>query len=211
MLFQCGLFLWLGFLASYFLDSGAAMYKEIFSVSLVLFSVIDILGSLPIVVDIKNRTGTLQSVKTTLTAGLLMVAFLFIGDAILHLFGTDVNSFAIAGAIVILLIGLEMVLGINLFKHDPESSDTTSVVPLAFPLIAGAGTLTTILSLKSEFSQASILCGIIINLGIVYGALKTCGWIEKKLGSGGLSVLRKVFGIVLLSIAIKLLRSNLIG
>jgi multiple antibiotic resistance protein len=186
------------------------MFKDILSVSLVLFSVIDILGSLPVVVDIKNRAGNLQAIKTTLAAGLLMLLFLIIGDSILHLLGTDVNSFAIAGAIVILLIGLEMVLGINLFKQNPDETDTTSIVPLAFPLIAGAGTLTTILSLKSEFSQSSIMAGIVINLAIVYGVLKSCGWIERRLGHGGLSVLRKVFGIVLLSIAVRLLRTNLL-
>lgn len=186
------------------------MFKEILSVSLVLFSVIDILGSLPVVVDIKNRAGSLQVLKTTLAAGLLMLLFLVIGDSILHLLGTDVNSFAIAGAIVILLIGLEMVLGIHLFKQNPDETDTTSFVPLAFPLIAGAGTLTTILSLKSEFSQWSITFGIIINLAIVYVVLKSCGWIERRLGHGGLSVLRKVFGIVLLSIAVRLLRTNLL-
>ncbi|MGB1929931.1 MAG: MarC family protein, partial [Mariniblastus sp.] len=192
-----------------FADS-TSMFKEILSVSLVLFSVIDILGSLPVVVDIKNRAGSLQVLKTTLAAGLLMLLFLVIGDSILHLLGTDVNSFAIAGAIVILLIGLEMVLGIHLFKQNPDETDTTSIVPLAFPLIAGAGTLTTILSLKSEFSQWSITFGIIINLAIVYVVLKSCGWIERRLGHGGLSVLRKVFGIVLLSIAVRLLRTNLL-
>jgi multiple antibiotic resistance protein len=187
------------------------MVKEVFSVTLVLFSVIDILGSLPIVVDIKNRVGSLQVIKTTLAAGALMVVFLFIGDSILHLFGTDVNSFAIAGAIVIFLIGLEMILGVKIFKQEPDETNTTSIVPLAFPLIAGAGTLTTILSLKAEFSQWSILGGILVNLAIVYAVLRTCGVIEQKLGRGGLSVLRKVFGIVLLSIAVKLLRTNLMG
>ena len=139
-----------------------------------------------------------------------MVCFLFIGDAILHLLGTDVSSFAIAGSIVILLLGLEMVLGIHIFKQDPdEASDSTSIVPLAFPLIAGAGTLTTILSLKSEFPQWTILIAILVNLIVVFLVLKSCGWIEKKLGSGGLSVLRKIFGIVLLSIGVKLLKTNL--
>ena len=128
------------------------MVKEIVSVSLVLFSVIDILGSLPVVVDIKNRMGVLQVAKTTCAAGILMLSFLLIGDAILHLLGTDVNSFAVAGAIVIFLIGLEMILGIRIFKQDPDEMATSSIVPLAFPLIAGAGTLTTILSLKAELS-----------------------------------------------------------
>ena len=139
-----------------------------------------------------------------------MIAFLFVGDAILHLLGTDVNSFAIAGAIVILLIGLEMILGVNIFKQDPDETNSTSIVPLAFPLIAGAGTLTTILSLRAEFSQWSILAGIVVNLAIIYAVLNSCGWIEGKLGRGGLSVLRKIFGIVLLSIAVKLLRTNLV-
>ena len=186
------------------------MVREILSVTLVLFSVIDILGSLPVVVDIKNRVGTLQVVKTTIAAGALMIAFLFVGDVILHLLGTDVSSFAVAGAIVILLIGLEMVLGINIFKQDHDETNTSSIVPLAFPLIAGAGTLTTILSLKAEFSHWSIFAGIIFNLAIIYGVLNSCGWIEAKLGRSGLSVLRKVFGIVLLSIAVKLFRANLV-
>ena len=185
--------------------------KDIISVTLVLFSVIDILGSLPIIVDIKNRAGSLQVLKTTLAAGALMISFLFIGDAILHLLGTDVNSFAVAGALVILLLGLEMVLGIHIFRQDPDEMGTTSIVPLAFPLIAGAGTLTTILSLKAEFSQWSIFMGIVANLTVVYFVLGSCGWIESRLGKGGLSVRRKVFGIVLLSIAVKLLRANLMA
>lgn len=187
------------------------MVKDIFSVTLVLFSVIDIVGSLPVVVEIKNRVGTLQVVKTTMAAGALMISFLFAGDAVLHLLGTDVNSFAIAGALVILLIGLEMILGVKIFRQEPDETNTSSIVPLAFPLIAGAGTLTTILSLKSEFSQWTIFSAIVVNLAIIYGVLRSCGWIEGKLGRGGLSVLRKVFGIVLLSIAVKLLKANLVA
>lgn len=205
----CGLFFWTGF-ANPFIGTREVMIKEVFSVTLVLFSVIDILGSLPVVVEIKNRVGALQVIKTTLAAGFLMVSFLFVGDAILHLLGTDASSFAIAGAIVILFIGLEMVLGIKIFRVEPDETDTTSIVPLAFPLIAGAGTLTTILSLKAEFSQWTIFGGIVLNLGIIYLVLRSCGWIEKKLGAAGLSVLRKVFGIVLLSIAVKLLKTNLV-
>ncbi|MEM9940389.1 MAG: MarC family protein [Planctomycetota bacterium] len=187
------------------------MIKEFFSVTLILFSVIDIVGSIPIVVDIKNKVGSLQVFKTTLAAGLLMVCFLWVGDSVLHFLGTDVNAFATAGGIVILVIGLEMVLGIRIFKKDPDESDVSSIVPIAFPLIAGAGTLTTILSLKTEFSQLTILLGIITNLVIVFVVLNSCSWIEQKLGNGGLSVVRKVFGIVLLSIAIKLLKANLLA
>ena len=185
------------------------MIKEVFSVTLVLFSVIDILGSLPVVVDIQNRTGKLQSRKTTLIAGCLMIAFLFVGEGILHLFGTDVSSFAVAGAIVIFAIGLEMILGIEIFKKETEGDGNASIVPLAFPMIAGAGTLTTILALKAEFSHWSIVLGITLNLVVIYLVLRTSGWIEKKIGTKGLSILRKVFGIVLLSIAIKLFKTNL--
>ncbi len=183
--------------------------KEIFSVSLVLFSVIDILGSLPIVVDIQNRSGRkLQVRKTTLVAGLLMILFLFVGEGVLHLFGTDVSSFAVAGAIVIFAIGLEMILGVELFKKESENANNSAVVPLAFPLIAGAGTLTTILALKAEFSHWSIMIGIALNLIVVFFVLRSSSWIEKKIGAKGLSVLRKVFGIVLLSIAVKLFKTN---
>ncbi|MEM7456430.1 MAG: MarC family protein [Planctomycetota bacterium] len=184
---------------------------EFCSVSLVLFSVIDIPGSLPLVVDIKNKTGSIQSLKATIAAGVLMLLFLFAGDSLLHLLGIDVSSFAVAGSIVIFLIGLEMILGVTIFKEDPDAGESASIVPLAFPMIAGAGTLTTILSLKAEFSYWSILGAILINLVIVYVALQSCGWLEKKAGRSGLSVLRKVFGIVLLSIAVKLFKSNLLA
>lgn len=185
-------------------------FKEIFAVSLVLFSVIDILGSLPVVIDIRNRAGGLESAKTTIAAGTLMVLFLFGGEMMLHLFGTDVSSFALAGALVIFAIGVEMILGIHLFRDDAEGGQgTISYVPLAFPLIAGAGTLTTILTLKAEYEYASILIGIALNLIVVFGVLRFCGWFEKRLGKKGLAVVRKVFGIVLLSIAVKIFKANL--
>ncbi len=184
---------------------------EFLTVSLILFSVIDIVGSLPIVVDLKNRAGQLKTRQATLSAGLLMVVFLFAGEGILHLFGTDVASFAIAGALVILAMGVEMILDIHLFKQRPDETSTASIVPLAFPLIAGAGTLSTILTLKTAYSQWSILAAIVINLAIVFGVLQSSNWIEQRLGRNGLSVLRKVFGILLLSIAVKLIRSHLAG
>ncbi len=184
--------------------------KEIASVTLVLFSVIDILGSLPVVVEIRNRVGKLETLKTTLIAGTMMVAFLFVGEGLLHLFGTDVSSFAVAGAMVILAIGVEMVLGIKIFRSEPDDSETSSIVPLAFPLIAGAGTLTTILSLKAEYSYISILVGIVLNLVVVFYVLKSSGWIESRLGKAGLNVVRKIFGIVLLSIAVKLIKTHLV-
>ena len=182
--------------------------KEILSVSLILFSVIDILGSVPIIIDLRKKFGHVQSEKATLVSGAIMLAFLFIGESILKLFGLDVESFAIAGAVVMFLIGLEMVLGITLFKTDP-SSNSSAIVPLAFPLIAGAGTMTTIISLRAEYSNINIVIGILINLAFIYLVLKTCGWLERKIGQAGFNVLRKVFGIVLLAIAIKLFKNNI--
>jgi multiple antibiotic resistance protein len=185
-------------------------WKEIFSVSLILFSVIDILGSIPIIIDLRKKNGgMLAAGRATIVAGALMFVFLFIGQEILGLFGIDVASFAIAGAIIMLLLGMEMVLGIDIFKSDPADSRTSAIVPLAFPLIAGAGTMTTLISLRAEYNQGSVLVGIILNLVIIYIVLKGSVWIEKQLGQAGANVLRKVFGIILLAIAIKLLKTNL--
>lgn len=184
--------------------------KEILSVTLILFSVIDILGSIPIVINLRKKVGYIQSEKATIAAGILMVLFLLLGESILSLFGIGVDDFAIAGALIIFALGAEMILGIEIFKPDTEASATsTSIVPIAFPLIAGAGTLTTILTLKSEFSQINIGIGILINLVIVFVVLKSTNWLEKKLGKTGLDVLRRIFGIILLSIAIKIFKSNL--
>jgi multiple antibiotic resistance protein len=184
--------------------------KEIFSVTLILFSVIDILGSIPIVINLRKKVGHIQSGKATIAAGILMILFLFFGESILKLFGIGVDDFAIAGALIIFAIGAEMILGIELFKPDPEASTTSaSIVPIAFPLIAGAGTLTTILTLKAEYTQANIAVGMIINLGIVYAVLKSTNWLERKLGKTGLDVLRRIFGIILLSIAIKIFKGAL--
>lgn len=185
-------------------------FKEIISVSLILFSVIDIVGSIPIIIDIRKREGFVQSEKATIIAGVIMVIFLFLGTSILDLFGIDVASFAIAGALILFLIGMEMTLGINLFNTEASTPGAGSVVPLAFPLIAGAGTMTTLITLKAEYAQNNILIGIVVNLVFVYIVLKTSGWLERKIGAAGFSILRKVFGIILLSIAIKLFKSNLI-
>ncbi|GJM61656.1 MarC family protein [Persicobacter diffluens] len=184
-------------------------FKDILSVTLILFSIIDIIGSVPIVIDLRRKMGHIQSEKATLVAGGIMILFLFFGEALLGLFGVDVASFAVAGAIILLLMGMEMILGIELFKSEPTESNTSAIIPIAFPLLAGAGTMTTIISLKSTYETANILVGIIVNLIIVYIVLKSCGWIQKKIGPGGLSILRKVFGIILLAIAIKLFKENL--
>ncbi len=183
--------------------------KEILSVSLILFSVIDILGCLPIIIDIRKKTGLIASEKATLIAGALMILFLFFGQKILGLFGLDVQSFALAGAVVMFLIGMEMVLGIHIFKPDADGGSSSSIVPLAFPLIAGAGTMTTLVSLSAEYEQSNILIAIILNLGFVYVVLRTTSWFERKLGKNGTNILRKTFGIILLAIAIKLFKTHI--
>lgn len=185
-------------------------FKEIVSVTLILFSIIDILGSLPIIIDLKKKEGKVAAGKATIISGVIMIIFLLVGESILKLFGIDVESFAIAGAIIILFIGFEMILGITFFKQDPADKSGSSVVPLAFPLIAGAGTLTTIISLRAEFGKVNILVGILINLVFVYIVLRSSGWLEKKIGAAGFNILRKVTGIILLSIAIKLIKTNLV-
>jgi multiple antibiotic resistance protein len=182
-------------------------FKEIISVSLILFSVIDILGSVPIVIDLRKKLGHVQSGKATIVAGLIMIGFLFLGESILKLFGIDIGSFAIAGAIVMFLIGLEMVLGVTIFKHEDTTASSASIVPIAFPLIAGAGTMTTLISLRAEYSQINIIVGVVLNLILVFIVLKTCGWLERKIGQAGFSILRKVFGIILLAISIKLFKN----
>lgn len=180
--------------------------KEIASVTMILFAIIDILGSVPVVIDLRQKAGKIESGKASIVAMLLMIAFLFVGESLLHLIGIDVASFAIAGSIVIFIIAMEMVLGVDFFKSDSYS--TASVVPLAFPLIAGAGTMTTILSLKAEYATSNIIIGILINIGIIYFVLKNTHRIENLLGATGLAIFRKAFGIILLAIAIKLFRSN---
>ena len=181
--------------------------QEIFSVTLTLFAIIDILGSVPIIIQIRQREGKIHSEKATLVAGVLMVTFLFLGQSILSLFGVDFQSFALAGAIIIFLIGMEMILGIELFKSDIAAS-SGSIVPLAFPLIVGAGTMTTLISLRAAYSLPNVLVGIVLNLLFVYLVLKSSAWIEQKLGKAGEDILRRVFGVILLAIAIKLFKQN---
>ncbi|RYC70437.1 MarC family protein [Spirosoma sordidisoli] len=185
--------------------------KEIISVTLILFSVIDVVGSLPVLIDLRKKVGKIESEQATVISGVLMVSFLFVGERILNLFGVDVASFAIAGALIIFLIGLEMILGRTIFKSEVSAGGATHIVPIAFPLIAGAGTLTTIISLRAEYQTANIIVGIVINLILIYAVLKSSEWLETRLGPGGLDVLRKIFGIILLAISIKLFKTNLIA
>lgn len=181
-------------------------FKEIASVTMILFAIIDILGSIPVVIELRNRAGHIQSEKATIVAMVLMILFLFIGEELLALIGVDLASFAIAGSFVIFFISMEMILGINVFND--EVPETISIVPLAFPLLAGAGTMTTILSLRSEYRIENIIAGIVINCIIIYLVLKNVRRLEALLGKTGVSIVRKAFGVILLAIAIKLFRSN---
>ena len=181
-------------------------WKQIFTITMVLFAVIDIIGSIPIIVDLRNKLGHIQSEKASIVATVIMIAFLFVGEEILKLIGIDANSFAVAGSFVLFFLALEMILGIRLYKEDNPS--TASIVPIAFPLIAGAGTMTTILSLRAEFEKINIIIAIVINVILVYIVLKSSSKIEKLLGDNGLGVIRKVFGVVLLAIAVKLFAAN---
>ena len=181
-------------------------WKEIFTVSMVLFAVIDIMGSIPIIVDLRSKVGHIQSEKASIVAMVIMIAFLFVGEEILKLIGIDTSSFAVAGSFVLFFLALEMILGIRLYKDDDPN--TASIVPIAFPLIAGAGTMTTILSLKAEFATINIIIAIIVNVIVVYTVLKSSARIEKALGANGLGVIRKVFGVILLAIAVKLFAAN---
>ncbi|MAW15702.1 MAG: hypothetical protein CMC25_04735 [Flavobacteriaceae bacterium] len=181
--------------------------KEILTASLVLFAVIDIVGNIPLIISLRGKVGHIESEKASLVAALIMIGFLFLGEEILKLIGIDINSFAVAGSFVILFLALEMILGITLYKDDfPE---TASIVPLAFPMIAGAGTMTSLLSLRAEYQVLNIIIAIIINIIFVYIVLKSSKHIERFLGSSGINIIRKVFGIVLLAIAVKLFTSNI--
>ena len=180
--------------------------SQILSTTMVLFAIIDILGAIPIVIELRKKAGHIESEKASIVATILMIIFLFAGEALLKVIGLDVESFAIAGSIVIFAIAMEMVLGLTLFKE--EAPETVSIVPLAFPLIAGAGTMTTLLSLKTEYASQNIVVGIVINMMFVYFVLKNTNRLEKLFGKTGLNILRKAFGIILLAIAIKLFRNN---
>ena len=181
-------------------------WREIFTVSMVLFAVIDIVGSVPIIVDLRTKLGHIQSEKASLVAIIIMIAFLFVGEEILKLIGIDANSFAVAGSFVLFFLALEMILGIRLYRDENPSS--ASIVPIAFPIIAGAGTMTTLPSLRAEYEKINIIVAIVINMIVVYAVLKSSARIERLMGVNGLSVIRKVFGVVLLAIAVKLFAAN---
>ncbi len=181
-------------------------FKQIATLSMILFAVIDVIGSLPVLLDLQGKVGKIQSEKATIVSGVIMIVFMFVGEQILKLIGIDVSSFAIAGSFIIFFLALEMILGVKFYKE--ETAATASVVPIAFPLIAGTGTLTTLLSLRAEYYIENILVAIVVNLIFVYIVLKNTHHLEKILGVGGINILRKVFGIILLAIAVKLFRTH---
>ena len=184
-------------------------FKEIFTAFMVLFAVIDIIGNVPIIIDLRKKVGHIQSEKASIIAGIIMIVFLFLGKSILNLIGIDVNSFAVAGAFILFFIALEMILGITLYKEDENTAMTASIFPLAFPLIAGPGSLTTLLSLRAEFRIENIIVAVIMNVIIIFIVLKTSARIERLIGQNGINIIRKIFGVVLLAIAVKLFAHNI--
>ncbi len=180
---------------------------EILTATMILFAVIDIFGSIPIIIRLRQQAGHIQSEKATIVAMILMILFLFVGESILSIIGIDVNSFAIAGAFILFFLALEMILGIKIYRD--EEPETASIIPIAFPMIAGAGTLTTILSLRAEYQVQNIIVAILLNMILVYITLKATKRFENFLGKAGIAILQKVFGVILLAIAIKLFASNI--
>ncbi|MDH8702715.1 multiple antibiotic resistance protein [Dysgonomonadaceae bacterium PH5-43] len=182
--------------------------QEIFSAFIVLFAIIDVTGSLPIFIDLKEKEKTYSSFKASFFSFLILLAFFFVGEGVLKLFGVDVSSFAVAGAIVLFVIGCEMIFGIEIFKSDGPSNNAT-IVPIIFPLLAGPGAFTALLSLKAEYNSINIIIALLINMFIVYLVLRNVNFVQKKIGAGGIYVLRKFFGIILLAISVKLFVSNI--
>ena len=186
---------------------GGFSWIEIFKASMVLFAVIDILGSIPIIIKLKERSGEIHALKASLVSLFIMISFLILGEGILGLFGVNVEAFAVAGSIILFAMALEMILGVSLFK-DEVTSNTASIVPLAFPIIAGAGSMTSIISLSAEYHQLNIFIAIFINILLVFVVLKLTKAIEKIMGKGGIAILQKVIGIILLAIAVRLFSEN---
>ena len=185
-------------------------FKETFTAFMVLFAVIDIVGNIPIIIDLRKKVGHIQSEKASLIAGVIMIVFLFLGQSLLQLIGIDVYSFAVAGSFILFFIALEMILGITLYKDDEDAGTITATVfPLAFPLIAGPGSLTTLLSLRAEFQIENIIVAVLCNVIVIYIVLKTSPKIERIIGANGIKIIRKIFGVILLAIAVKLFAANI--
>ena len=184
-------------------------FKEILTAFMVLFAVIDVIGNIPVIIDLRKKAGKIESEKAAIISGIIMILFLFVGKSLLSLIGIDVNSFAVAGAFILFFIALEMILGITLYKEEEGDSLTTSVFPLAFPLIAGPGSLTTLLSLRAEFYTENIIIAVVVNVLLIYVVLKTSVKIERILGPHGIKIIRKIFGVILLAISVKLFATNI--
>ena len=184
-------------------------FEDVLTVTVTLFAIIDVVGATPLLISMKSRLGEIESGKATLASGALMILFLIFGTKFLGLLGVDVHSFAVAGSIVIFIMALEMVLGIELFRQDPDVK-SGSIIPIAFPIIAGSGTLTTVMSLRANYSIYSILIGILINLLAIYLVLRSLNFLERKLGKSGLFVIRKFFGVILLASAVKIFKANIV-
>lgn len=183
-------------------------FKEILTAFMILFAVIDVIGNIPVIIDLRKKVGHIQSEKAALIAGFIMIVFLYLGQSLLSFIGVDVHSFAVAGSFILFFLALEMILGITLYKEDDANAITASVFPLAFPLIAGPGSLTTLLSLRAEFYLENIIAAILMNVLLIYIVLKTSAKIERMIGPNGINIIRKVFGVILLAIAIKLFAAN---
>ncbi|WP_299712984.1 MarC family protein [uncultured Tenacibaculum sp.] len=183
--------------------------NEVFTAFMVLFAVIDIIGNIPIIIDLRKKVGHIQSEKASIIAGLIMILFLFVGQRLLSLIGIDVNSFAVAGSFILFFIALEMILGITLYKEEEDQALNATVFPLAFPLIAGPGSLTTLLSLRAEFQLMNIIIAVLLNVIVIYAVLKTSAKIERLIGKNGIAIIRKIFGVILLAIAVKLFAANI--
>ncbi|MDP2687223.1 MAG: MarC family protein [Aequorivita sp.] len=184
-------------------------FKEIATATMVLFAVIDIIGSIPIIIGLRKKAGHINSGKASIIAAIVMIVFLFLGESILKLIGVNVNEFAVAGSLILFFIALEMILGVTLFKEGDTSPDLTSIFPLAFPLLAGPGSLTTLLSLRAEYEIQNIIIAILVNIVVIYAVLKSSGKLQRFLGKNGIAVIQKIFGVILLAIAVKLFTSNI--
>ena len=183
-------------------------FNNIVTVSLTLFAIIDVVGSVPAIITIKKKLPDIRPLYTTLFAGALMIVFLFLGESFLRLIGLDVQSFAVAGSIVIFIIGMEMILGINIFRTNPDNGKSGSFVPIGFPLLAGSGTLTSLISLRAVDNSLEILLAIFVNLILIFIVLRSTNIIERTLGNGGLETIKKFFGVILIAIAVKIFKEN---
>lgn len=184
-------------------------FKEIGTATLVLFAVIDIVGSIPIIIALREKSGHINSGRASIIAAIVMIIFLFVGEEILKLIGINVNEFAVAGAFILFFIAIEMILNVTLFKESDDAPDMASVFPIAFPIVAGPGSLTTLLALRAEYNIENIIVAIVVNIIIVYAVLKTSGTLQRFLGKNGIAIIKKVFGVILLAIAVKLFTSNI--